>query len=79
MGNLHEGTFDFKVEGLFSQTTVYNKHDCKECWAKFYCSGGCNANNLQYAGDSCFKSHKLSCELEKKRFGMCNHDQSRVG
>ena len=66
MGNLHEGTFDFKLKDYFSQTTVYNKHDCKECWAKFYCSGGCNANNLQYAGDV-LKSHKLSCELEKKR------------
>ena len=66
MGNLHEGTFDFKLKDYFSQTTVYNKHDCKECWAKFYCSGGCNANNFQYAGDV-LKSHKLSCELEKKR------------
>ncbi len=66
MGNLHDGTFDFKMKDYFSQTTVYNKSDCKECWAKFYCSGGCNANNLQYAGDV-LKSHKLSCELEKKR------------
>ena len=32
----------------------------------FFCSGGCNANNLQYAGDI-QKPHKLSCELEKKR------------
>ncbi len=66
MGNLHDGTFDFKMKDYFSQTTVYNKSDCKDCWAKFYCSGGCNANNLQYEGDV-LKSHKLSCELEKKR------------
>lgn len=66
MGNLHDGSFDFKMKDYFSQTTVYNKTDCKDCWAKFYCSGGCNANNLQYAGDV-LKSHKLSCELEKKR------------
>ncbi|MFZ2539083.1 MAG: thioether cross-link-forming SCIFF peptide maturase, partial [Oscillospiraceae bacterium] len=36
------------------------------CWAKFYCSGGCNANNLQYAG-GILNPHKLSCDLEKKR------------
>lgn len=66
MGNLHDSTFDFKMKDYFSQTTVYNKTDCKDCWAKFYCSGGCNANNLQYAGDV-LKSHTFSCELEKKR------------
>ena len=66
MGNLHDGSFDFKMKDYFSQTTVYNKTDCKDCWAKFYCSGGCNANNLQYAGDI-LKPHKLSCALEQKR------------
>lgn len=66
MGNLHDNTFDFKKKSYFAATTVYNKPDCKKCWAKFYCSGGCNANNMQYAGDV-LKSHKLSCELEKKR------------
>ena len=42
------------------------KPDCKVCWARFYCSGGCNANNYEYMGDI-FKSHKISCEIEKKR------------
>ena len=35
----------------FSKTSIYHKPDCKNCWAKFYCSGGCNANNWQYEGD----------------------------
>ena len=66
MGNLEDGTFDFRKKDFFAQTTIYNKEDCRTCWAKFYCSGGCNANNLQYSGDV-LKAHKLSCELEKKR------------
>lgn len=66
MGNLHDNTFDFAKKTYFAATTVYNKPDCRQCWAKFYCSGGCNANNMQYMGDV-LKSHKLSCELEKKR------------
>lgn len=66
MGNLHDDTFDFAKKAYFAATTVYDKPDCKKCWAKFYCSGGCNANNMQYMGDV-LKSHHLSCELEKKR------------
>lgn len=66
MGNLNDGTFNWDMKKKFSQAHVYNKPDCKECWAKFYCSGGCNANNYQYMGDI-LKSHKLSCEMEKKR------------
>lgn len=66
MGNLDEGTFNWDMKKTFSQAHVYNKSDCKDCWAKFYCSGGCNANNYQYMGDI-LKSHKLSCEMEKKR------------
>jgi uncharacterized protein len=66
MGNIDEGTFNWDMKNSFSQAHVYNKPDCRNCWAKFYCSGGCNANNYQYMGDV-LKAHKLSCEMEKKR------------
>ncbi len=66
MGNLEEGTFNEALKQEFSQSHIYNKPECKTCWAKFYCSGGCNANNYQYEGNI-LQSHKLSCELEKKR------------
>ena len=66
MGNIDEGTFDQEMKADFAQAHVYSKPECRECWAKFYCSGGCNANNYQYQGDI-RKAHKISCELEKKR------------
>ena len=66
MGNLEEGTFNEDMKYEFSQSHIYNKPKCRDCWAKFYCSGGCNANNYQYQGDI-LESHTLSCELEKKR------------
>ena len=66
MGNLEEGTFDNSIKERFAKTHVYAKEDCKRCWAKFYCSGGCNANNFLYEGDI-LKAHKLSCKLQKKR------------
>jgi uncharacterized protein len=66
MGNIDEGTFDQKMKADFAKAHVYSKPDCRECWAKFYCSGGCNANNYQYMGDI-RAAHKISCQLEKKR------------
>jgi len=66
MGNLEAGTFDNSIKERFAKTHVYAKEDCKRCWAKFYCSGGCNANNFLYEGDI-LKAHKLSCKLQKKR------------
>lgn len=66
MGNIDEGTFDQEMKTDFAKAHVYSKPDCRECWAKFYCSGGCNANNYQYMGDI-RTAHKISCQLEKKR------------
>ena len=66
MGNLEDGTFNEDLKHEFSQSHIYNKPQCRDCWAKFYCSGGCNANNYQYQGDI-LQSHALSCELQKKR------------
>ncbi len=66
MGNLYDGTFDLKRKEYFAHANIYGKEECGKCWAKFYCSGGCNANNLQYAGDV-LKPYRLACEMEKKR------------
>lgn len=66
MGNIDEGTFNQDMKKEFASAHVYSKPDCKKCWAKFYCSGGCNANNYQYMGDI-HNAHKISCQLEKKR------------
>ena len=40
--------------------------ECRRCWAKFYCSGGCNANNYHFCGDIS-SAYKLSCQMQKKR------------
>lgn len=66
MGNLYDNTFNREMKDDFSKAHIYTKSDCKECWARFYCSGGCNANNYEHMGDI-LKSYKIACELEKKR------------
>ena len=66
MGNVVENSFDNEIKTKFAKTNIYTKEKCKDCWAKFFCSGGCNANSWQYEGDIA-RSHDISCELEKKR------------
>ncbi len=66
MGDIFAKSIDMDMKKKFAASNVYGKEDCKNCWAKFYCSGGCNANGLKYSGDI-LKPYKLSCELEKKR------------
>lgn len=66
MGNIDDGTFNMDIKKEFAGAHVYSKPECRKCWAKFYCSGGCNANNYIYEGDI-HKAHKLSCQLMKKR------------
>lgn len=66
MGSVLDGSFDRERKSEFAAANVYSKEKCRDCWAKFYCSGGCNANNWQYEGDV-RKPHEISCALEKKR------------
>ncbi len=66
MGSLYDGTFDRQKKEMFAGNHVLSKDGCSGCWAKFYCSGGCSANNVQYKGDI-RTPHEISCELEKKR------------
>lgn len=66
MGSVLDDTLNTEMKDEFARANVYTKEECKTCWAKFYCSGGCNANNFQYAGDI-HKPVKLSCDMEKKR------------
>ncbi len=66
MGSVLDDTLDTEMKNRFALTNVYSKPECRGCWAKFYCSGGCNANNLEYEGDI-RRPHKVSCFLEKKR------------
>ena len=66
MGSLNDGSFNTEMKKKFASAHIYTKEQCRSCWAKFYCSGGCNANNYIYEGDI-LKPHRMSCELQKKR------------
>lgn len=54
------------VKEAFKTSSIYTKEKCRDCWARFYCSGGCAANARQFNGDI-NKPYAVGCELEKKR------------
>ena len=66
MGNVNENKIDENIEKMFERSNVYTKEKCKNCFAKFYCSGGCSANAYNFNGDI-NKPYELACEFEKKQ------------
>jgi uncharacterized protein len=66
LGNLYDGEFINKMYDNFNRAHIYNKEKCRDCWAKFYCSGGCHANAYHMNGNI-LEPYDLGCELEKKR------------
>lgn len=50
----------------FAGASALDKPECRVCWAKFYCSGGCHANAYNMNGDI-MAPYALGCEMEKKR------------
>ena len=66
MGNVDTGIVNTKVRDEFKTCNVYSKEKCKNCFAKFYCSGGCAANSYNFHG-SIHDAYDLGCELQRKR------------
>jgi uncharacterized protein len=66
MGDLLTGEFDDTLARSFAGATVYTKDQCRACWAKYYCGGGCHANAFKRRGDI-RAMDELGCLLEKKR------------
>lgn len=66
IGNVYEGLKNFKMMRDFRMNHVFRKPECVDCWAKFFCSGGCHANNEAFAGDI-HKPFHITCEIQKKR------------
>ncbi|MBQ5734712.1 MAG: thioether cross-link-forming SCIFF peptide maturase, partial [Lachnospiraceae bacterium] len=66
LGNVDEGIKRTDLTDKFKCCNVYSKKECKDCFAKFYCSGGCAANAYNFTGDI-NGSYSIGCELQRKR------------
>ncbi len=68
LGSLHKPDSKPRTDIVdqFRKANVYAKQECRTCWARFSCSGGCHAANVAYSGELT-KVYSLGCELQKKR------------
>ena len=66
MGNVDEGITHTEIADEFRGCSVYSKESCKNCFARFYCSGGCMANSYKF-NHSINDTYEVSCEMERKR------------
>ena len=66
MGNVDDGVVNTDLRDEFKSCNVYAKDKCRECFARFYCSGGCAANSYNFHGDI-HNAYDIGCALQKKR------------
>ena len=66
MGDIWKGVTNTAVRDEFKHCNAYARPECKDCWAKLYCSGGCAANAYHATG-SIRGVYEYGCELFKKR------------
>ena len=66
LGNIWDGVTNTAVQDEFRACNAYSRPDCKDCWARLYCSGGCAANSYHATG-SIGGVYEYGCRLFKKR------------
>ena len=66
MGNVLTGAFDDTMQKPFQSCNVRTKPACRDCWAKYFCSGGCAANAWKYHRDIHIPD-EITCTFERKR------------
>jgi uncharacterized protein len=66
LGDVWSGITAPSLQRSFGQCNAYTRPECRECWAQFYCSGGCAANAYHATG-SVLGIYEYGCRLFKKR------------
>ena len=66
LGDIWNGIENKEILNQFNECNVYSHKECKDCFAKLYCSGGCAANAYHTTG-SVNGVYEFGCELHRKR------------
>ena len=77
IGTVFEKVLNQEISEQFLNAHIFNKPECKECWARYYCSGGCHADAF-YRNNDLHKPVKFSCELAKKRLECALAIKARI-
>ena len=77
IGNVEEGITNRALADKFKNVSVNDKPACRDCWAKYFCSGGCNANAYNFNKDFTVP-YDVGCELEKKRIECAIYIKAKI-
>ena len=66
LGDVWRGVDNTEVQQSFFDCNVYARPQCRACWARLYCSGGCAANAYHATG-SVRGIYEYGCKLFRKR------------
>jgi uncharacterized protein len=66
LGNVYDGIARTDITDEFKCCNVYSKPKCRDCFARYYCSGGCAANAYNFHGNI-NDAYDIGCELQRKR------------
>ncbi len=66
LGDIWKGVDNTAVQDDFMACNVYAREECRTCWARLYCSGGCAANAYHATG-SVRGVYESGCKLFRKR------------
>ena len=66
LGSIYEGVTNHEAQAQFAACNVYAHPECRDCWARLYCSGGCAANAYHSTG-SVTGVYEKGCRLFRKR------------
>ena len=66
LGDIWQGVTNKETQGEFAACNVYAREECRDCWARLYCSGGCAANAYHATG-KVTGIYESGCELFRKR------------
>ena len=66
LGDIWNGVTNTALREEFRSCNAYARPECNDCWARFYCSGGCAANAFHATG-SIRGVYEAGCELFRKR------------
>ena len=69
MGSVFKEGLDGKIAQEFDVCNIYNMESCRSCWAKYYCSGGCAAANVNMNGDM-MTPYEIGCRMQRKRLEL---------
>jgi uncharacterized protein len=77
LGDVFTGITEPEISRRFQAVNLYSKVGCSDCWARFFCSGGCMAH-AWFANGDFSQPEQMACALQKKRLECALYVQAKT-